>query len=206
MNPNWLEWAQKLQAIAQTGLTYCENVFDIQRFEQIKAISADIIANYTQTDQKYILDLFNQESGYATPKVDVRGAVFRDNRILLVKERSDGCWSLPGGWADVGETASESVVKEIFEESGFRTRAVKLLAAYDRNKQGHPPYIFSVYRLFFACEIIGGSATPSIETEAVDFFPEDGIPPDLSLRRISPAQITRAFQHHHHPDLPTDFD
>jgi ADP-ribose pyrophosphatase YjhB (NUDIX family) len=205
MQPNWLEWAQKLQAIAQTGLTYAENVFDIQRYEQIKEISADIIANYSQTDQSYILDLFNQESGYATPKVDVRGAVFRDNQILLVKERSDGCWSLPGGWADVGETASESIVKEIWEESGFRTRAVKLLAAYDRNKQGHPPFIFCVYRLFFLCEIIGGTATPSIETEAVDFFPEDGIP-DLSLRRTTPTQITRAFHHHRHPDLPTDFD
>jgi len=205
MQPNWLEWAQKLQAIAQTGLTYAENVFDIQRYEQIKEISADIIANYSQTDQSYILDLFNQESGYATPKVDVRGAVFRDNQILLVKERSDGCWSLPGGWADIGETASESIVKEIWEESGFRTRAVKLLAAYDRNKQGHPPFIFCVYRLFFLCEIIGGTATPSIETEAVDFFPEDGIP-DLSLRRTTPTQITHAFQHHRHPDLPTDFD
>lgn len=205
MQPNWLEWAQKLQAIAQTGLTYAENVFDIQRYEQIKEISADIIANYSQTDQSYILDLFNQESGYATPKVDVRGAVFRDNQILLVKERSDGCWSLPGGWADIGETASESIVKEIWEESGFRTRAVKLLAAYDRNKQGHPPFIFCVYRLFFLCEIIGGTATPSIETEAVDFFPEDGIP-DLSLRRTTPTQITRVFQHHRHPDLPTDFD
>jgi len=205
MKPKWLEWAQQLQAIAQNGLTYSENVFDIERFEHIKLLSSEIIANYTQVEQKYILDLFAQEIGYMTPKVDVRGAVFQDNKILLVQERSDGLWALPGGWCDTGETPSESIVKEVSEESGYQTKAVKLLAVYDRDRQGHPSYIFSVYRLFFACEILGGSPTPSIETEAVDFFPEDKIP-ELSLGRVTPKQITRMFQHHYNPDLPTDFD
>jgi ADP-ribose pyrophosphatase YjhB (NUDIX family) len=201
----WLEWAQKLQAIAQTGLTYSDNPYDIERFKAIQLLAAEIATTHSNVEHNYILDLFTRETGYATPKVDVRGVVFRDNQILLVKEREDGCWTLPGGWADIGETPSEAVIKEIHEESGYLTRAVKLLAVYDRNKQGHPPHPNYVYKLFFLCEIIGGSPSPSIETEAVDFFPEDGIP-KLSLGRVKPTQITRLFEHYRNPNLPTDFD
>ncbi len=205
MDSKWLEWVQKLQAIAQNGLTYSENPFDIERFKALQTISAEIMATHTNVEQSYILDLFTREVGYATPKVDVRGAVFRDNTILLVKERVDGCWTLPGGWADVGETPSEVAVKEVYEESGYRTRAVKLIAVYDRDMQGHPPFPHSVYKLFFLCELLGGSPSPSIETEEVGFFPEDGIP-ELSLGRVTPAQISRVFEHYRHPELPTDFD
>lgn len=200
----WLEWAQKLQAIAQIGLTYSQNPYDIERFKSIQVIAAEIAATHSNVEHPYILDLFTREVGYATPKVDVRGSVFRDNQILLVKEREDGLWTLPGGWADVGESPSEAVVKEIREESGYLTRVVKLLAVYDRNKQGHPPHPCYVYKLFFLCELIGGSALPSIETEAVDFFPEDGIP-ELSLGRVTP-QIARLFEHYRNPNLLTDFD
>ena len=143
--------------------------------------------------------------GCSPPKVDVRGAIFRDDTILLVKERVDGCWTLPGGWADVGESPSEVVVKEVYEESGYQARAIKLLAVYDRNKQGHPPLPFYVYKLFFHCELIGGSPSSSIETEEVGFFPESALP-ELSLGRVTPMQITRLFQHYRQPDLPTDFD
>ncbi|NDJ23831.1 NUDIX domain-containing protein [Nostoc sp. B(2019)] len=205
MEPKWLEWAQKLQAIAQNGLTYSEGVFDIERYKQLRAIATEIMATYSNVEHNYVLDLFAREVGYATPKVDVRGAIFQDNTILLVKERSDGCWTLPGGWADVGESPSEVVVKEVFEESGYQTRAIKLLAVYDRDRQGHPPFPFYVYKLFFHCEIIGGSPSPSIETEEVGFFPEDALP-ELSLGRVTPAQIIRIFQHYRQPDLPTDFD
>jgi len=205
VDSKWLEWVQKLQAIAQNGLTYSENPFDIERFKALQTISAEIMATHTNVEQSYILDLFTREVGYATPKVDVRGAVFRDNTILLVKERVDGCWTLPGGWADVGETPSEVAVKEVYEESGYRTRAVKLIAVYDRDMQGHPPFPHSVYKLFFLCELLGGSPSPSIETEEVGFFPEDGIP-ELSLGRVTPAQISRVFEHYRHPELPTDFD
>ncbi|WP_193196040.1 NUDIX hydrolase [Nostoc sp. MG11] len=205
MEPKWLEWAQKLQAIAQNGLTYSEGVFDIERYKQLRAIATEIMATYSNVEHNYVLDLFAREVGYATPKVDVRGAIFQDNTILLVKERSDGCWTLPGGWADVGESPSEVVVKEVFEESGYQTRAIKLLAVYDRDKQGHPPFPFYVYKLFFHCEIIGGSPSPSIETEEVGFFPEDALP-ELSIGRVTPAQINRIFQHYRQPDLPTDFD
>ncbi len=127
MQPKWLEWAQKIQATAQNGLTYTENAFDIERYQYLQKLAAEIITNYTNVEQSYILDLFTQETGYATPKVDVRGAVFQENKILLVKERSDGCWTLPGGWADISESPSESVVKEILEESGYHTRATKLI-------------------------------------------------------------------------------
>ncbi|MBP5975609.1 NUDIX hydrolase [Brasilonema sp. CT11] len=205
MEPKWLEWTQKLQAIAQNGLTFTENPYDIERYKVLQAIAAEIMSTYSNVEHSYILDLFAREVGYATPKVDVRGAVFRDNTILLVKERQDGCWTLPGGWADIGDSPSEVAVREIFEESGYQTRAIKLLAVYDRNRQGHPPHAHYVYKLFFLCELVGGSPSASIETEEVDFFPEDNIP-ELSLGRVTPAQITRLFQHYRNPDLPTDFD
>lgn len=205
MQPKWLEWAQKIQGIAQIGLTYAEGPYDIERYKQLRAIAAEIMATYANVEHSYVLDLFANEIGYATPKVDVRGAVFRDNTILLVKERSDGYWTLPGGWADVGQTPSEVVVKEIFEESGYQTRAIKLLAVYDRDRQGHPPFPFYIYKLFFHCEIIGGSPSTSLETEEVGFFSEDALP-ELSLGRVMPAQITRLFQHYRNPALPTDFD
>ena len=205
MQPKWLEWAQRIQAIAQNGLTYTENAFDIERYKYLREIAAEIIANNTNVEQSYILDLFSKQTGYATPKVDVRGAVFEENKILLVKERSDGCWTLPGGWADIGESPSECVVKEILEESGYHTRATKLIAVYDRDKQGHPPHPNYIYKLFFQCELIGGSASISIETEDVNFFAEDNIP-QLSLGRILPKQITRLFEYYRNSDLPTDFD
>jgi ADP-ribose pyrophosphatase YjhB (NUDIX family) len=152
-----------------------------------------------------IRDLFAGQVGYATPKIDVRGAVFRDDAILLVKERSDGCWTLPGGWADVGDSPAEAVVREIAEESGYLTRAVKLLALYDRNKHGHPPIPDHAYKLFFLCEIIGGAPAESTETNGVGFFAEDELP-NLSLTRVTPAQIARLFAHNRNPNLPTDFD
>ncbi|MDZ8227803.1 MULTISPECIES: NUDIX hydrolase [unclassified Nostoc] len=205
METKWLEWAQKLQAIAQNGLTYSENPFDIERYKQLRAIATEIMATYSNVEHSHVLDLFSREVGYATPKVDVRGAIFRDDTILLVKERADGCWTLPGGWADVGESPSQVVMKEVYEESGYQARAIKLLAVYDRDKQGHPPLPFYVYKLFFKCELIGGSPSSSIETEEVGFFAEDALP-ELSIGRVTPAQITRLFQHYRQPDLPTDFD
>ena len=207
MSLKWLEWAQKLQAIAQNGLTYSEGSYDIERYEQLRAIAAEMMATYSQTEPSYILDLFNAETGYATPKVDVRGAVFRDQKILLVKERADGCWTLPGGWADIGDSPSRSVEREILEESGYKTRVTKLVAVYDRNspRHGHPPLAQHVYKLFFQCELLGGAAKASIETEAVQFFGEQDIP-ELSLTRVVPGQISRLFEHHRHPSLQTDFD
>jgi ADP-ribose pyrophosphatase YjhB (NUDIX family) len=205
MTPAWLDWTKRLQAIAQTGLTYADDQYDIERYEQIRDIAAEIAAAHSDAEFEHIRSLFADQAGYATPKVDVRGAVFRDNTILLVKERSDGGWTLPGGWADVGDSPGNAVVREIAEESGYLTRVVKLLAFYDRNKHGHPPYPFHAYKIFFLCELIGGAAATSGETEAVGFFREDALP-ELSLPRVMPAQIARLFAHYRHPEWPTDFD
>src|SRR6476659_3157385 len=167
MTPQWLEWTQRLQAIAQTGQTYAADPYDIERYEQICTLAPEIAVGYSDAGFEHINWLFANQAGYATPKVDVRGAVFRDNMILLVKERSDGGWTLPGGWADVGDSPADAVVREIAEESGYQTRAIKLLALYDRNKHGHPAYPFHAYKIFFQCELIGGAPATSGETDEV---------------------------------------
>ncbi|MBE9051816.1 NUDIX hydrolase [Nostocales cyanobacterium LEGE 11386] len=207
MSLEWLEWVQKLQAIAQNGLTYSNNPYDVERYEQVQLIASEIMAKYTNTEPSYVLDLFSLEKGYATPKVDVRGAVFRDQKILLVREREDDCWTLPGGWVDIGESPSSAVEREIYEESGYKTQVIKLVAVYDRNhhRHGHPPFVHHVYKLFFQCKLIGGAATASIETEEAEFFGEQEIP-ELSLTRVVPSQISRLFEHYRNPNLQTDFD
>ncbi len=206
MEPKWLSWAKSLQAISQNGLTYAENEFDIERYKQIRNIAAEMMAKKSDTDLSYIKNLFQMNEGYATPKVDVRGAVFEKDRILLVKEKSDGGWTLPGGWADTNETPSESVEREVYEESGFLVKTKKILAVFDRTKQGHtPPFPFHVYKIFFLCNLIGGKKTNSMETEDVDFFEEDKIP-KLSLSRVTMNQIKRLFQHHRNDNFQTDFD
>lgn len=206
MEPVWLKWAKQLAALSQNGLTYAENPYDIDRYEKVRQIAAEMMSAQSGLDTETLLTILAREEGYATPKVDVRGVVFRDGKILLIKERLDGRWSLPGGWADPGQSPSECVVREIFEESGYETRARRLLAVYDRSKHPHePPSPFHIYKLFFLCEIIGGSAKTSYETTAVDFFAEDEIP-ELSITRILPSQIARMFEHYRNPNLPTDFD
>jgi ADP-ribose pyrophosphatase YjhB (NUDIX family) len=205
VDPQWLQWAKRLQAAGQNGLAYADNPFDVERYRAICTIAAEIFASHTGVEAERIADLFAGEIGHATPKVDVRGVVFRDDGILLVRERLDGRWSLPGGWADVYDAPSEATVREVYEESGYRTRAVKLLALYDRTRQGHPPMPFHVYKIFFRCELLGGEPAGSIETDGVGFFEEDSIP-ELSIGRVLPGQITRLFEHYRHPDWPADFD
>ncbi len=205
MIPNWLDWAQRLQAIAQTGLNYSTNVFDIERYQAVREIAAEMAVSFSDADAGAMRALFAGQEGHATPKVDVRAAVFRDDAILLVRERSDGLWTLPGGWADVGESPGEAVAREAYEESGYRVRAVQVLAVYDRNKHPHPPFPFHTYKLFFLAELTGGQPAHSVETDGVGFFREDELP-GLSVMRVTPGQIARLFQHHRHPDWPTDFD
>lgn len=208
MSFQWLESAQRLQSIAQNGLTYSENPFDIERYEQIRQIAAEMMSAYTDTEPSLVLDLFAQDVGYATPKVDVRAAVFQEDKILLVRERLDqGRWTLPGGWVDVGEPPSLAVEREVLEESGYRTRAVKLVAVYDRShpRHAHPPFVHHTYKLFFQCELTGGAPIDSHETGEATFFAEDEIP-ELSQTRVMPAQISRLFEHYRHPDWATDFD
>ncbi len=216
MDPNWLKWAKQLAALAQDGLTYSDNEYEIDRYQQIRRIAAEMmsagfdpfaVAQGGALDAKAFVELFAREQGYATPKVDVRGVVFRDNKILLVKEKIDGGWTLPGGWADPCQSPSEAVAREVFEEAGFEVRVVKLAAVYDRSKHPHlPPMPFHLYKLFFLCEITGGQATESYETTGVAFFAEDAIPEQLSISRTLPFQITRMFEHRRNRALPTDFD
>jgi ADP-ribose pyrophosphatase YjhB (NUDIX family) len=207
MSFQWIEWAQKLQAIAQTGLTYSTSPFDSDRYHQINEIAAELMAAGTQTEPSYVLDLFTQDSGHCTPKVEVRGAVFQDDKLLLVQERSDGLWTLPGGWVDIGEPPSRAIEREIFEESGFETKAVRLLAVYDRQhpRHGFPPVPFHVYKMFFLCEFISGTAKGSVETEAVEFFGEEEIP-ELSPPRVGRSHIRRLFELYRDGDRATEFD
>jgi ADP-ribose pyrophosphatase YjhB (NUDIX family) len=203
-----LDWVKRLQAIAQTGLTYARDHYDIERYQMVRQIAAEMLAARSNgLSSTKIVDLLARDVGYATPKVDVRAAVFSDKGLLLVRERSDGAWTLPGGWADVGDSPSLAAVREVKEESGYDVVARKLAAVYDRDheRHGHPPIPYHVYKLFFLCEIVGGNAKASIETDAVSFFAEDRIPP-LSLERVSPGQIAHLFDHHRHPELPTSFD
>jgi ADP-ribose pyrophosphatase YjhB (NUDIX family) len=206
MEPNWLTWAKRLAALAQDGLTYSDSEYEIDRYNQVRQIAAEMMSAGFEPDAKAFVDLFSREQGYATPKVDVRGAAFRDDKILMVKEKIDDAWTLPGGWADPCQSPSEAVAREVFEESGFEVRVVKLAAVYDRSKHPHKPLMpFHLYKLFFLCEITGGSATESYETTGVEFFAGDAIPP-LSISRTLPFQIARMFEHHRNRALPTDFD
>lgn len=204
-NPLWLDWARRLQAIAQSGLTYCKDKFDIQRYEQIRALAAEMMADGSAQDPARLEKLFAQQSGYATPKVDVRVAAFENGRILLVRELEDGCWTLPGGWADVGEPPSIAAAREVLEESGYEVRITKLAAVFDRDLHGHPPYAFHAYKLFFVGELSGGAPQNSHETADAQFFAENQLPP-LSLSRVTPSQIAHLFEHLRHPQLPTSFD
>ncbi len=205
-NPQWLEWARRLQAIAQIGLTYCKDPYDRQRYEGIQRLAAEITAKSAGLpDATPLVELFKQEVGYATPKIDIRTAVFDRDRILLVREREDGLWTLPGGWADIGDSPSSAAVREVKEESGYDIVVRKLAAVYDRDKHGHPPLQFHVYKLFFLGELCGGKAEQSLETSDVGFFAEDQFPP-LSLTRVTPAQLQHMFGHHRNPAWPTSYD
>jgi ADP-ribose pyrophosphatase YjhB (NUDIX family) len=204
--PHWLTIARELRAIAQTGLTFSTDRFDRQRYERLRELAASMLAQGSGEHYDVVIELLREGWGYATPKVDVRGAAFVDGRVLLVREISDGHWTLPGGWADVNQSAAECVVREIAEESGFIAKALKLAAVRDYQRSGHPPRnVDSIYKMFFICDITGGAARASDETSEVAFFPRGALPP-LSLGRTTAAQIDRMFHHAEHPDLPTDFD
>ena len=204
--PQWLSIARELRAIAQTGLTFTTDRFDRQRYQRVRELAAVMLAQGSGEHYEVMIEILREGWGYATPKVDVRGAAFVDNRVLLVREIGDGKWTLPGGWADVNQSAAECVVREIAEESGFAAKALKLAAVWDYQRSGHPPRnVDSIYKMFFICEITGGSARASDETSEVAFFPRDALPP-LSLGRTTAAQIDRMFHHVRHPELPADFD
>lgn len=200
-----LHWAKRIQALSQIGLTYSEDPYDRERYEELRDISVDMMTCCSDADKEQVRVSFASDTGYATPKVDVRGVVFRDGKLLLVKEKADGAWSLPGGWADIGFSPSEVVVKEIQEESGFQARAIRLLAVLDKRFHQHPPEPNHVYKLFILCGIIGGEAASGTETSEVGFFAENELPP-LSEERNTEAQLRLLFQIYGQPDHPVILD
>jgi len=194
----WLEMARKLQAVAQAGLEYSDNKYDIDRYQQLRALSIEIMQSYTGLSMSKLTKGFASEKGYPTPKVDVRGVVFREDKILLVRETIDGNWSVPGGWADVGLTPFEVAQKEVFEESGLIVEPLRLLAVLDKKRHRHPPDIFHIYKIFVLCLETGGTLANGMETSETGFFGMDGLPP-LSTPRITTEQIALMFEFKENP-------
>jgi ADP-ribose pyrophosphatase YjhB (NUDIX family) len=201
----WLEWVRRLQAVAQNGLQYSPDPFDRERFEQVRAVAAEM-ASLGGAPPEELLVAFAAESGHASPKLDTRAAAFRDGRILLVRGVDDGRWTVPGGWAEVGESPRVAVEKELREESGYRGRAVRLIGVYDRDARDRPRFPFHAWKVWFLCELDDAEpgALHAAEITDVGFFAEDDLPP-LS-QRTPPHQLARAFAHAREPTLPTEFD
>ena len=200
-----LDLSRRLLALAQSGLHFTPEEYDRERYREVADIAAQLLALDSGRSVDELRAMWAAETGYATPKIDVRGVVFRDDRVLLVRERIDGKWTVPGGWADVNDPPAHSVEKEIEQESGYTARATKVAAVWDRNKHDHPPFLFHTWKVFFLCELTGGEPRTSYETTGVDFFALDALP-DLSTGRSTAAQIRRMYQHHLDPTLPTEFD
>lgn len=198
----------RLSALAQDGLTYAASDYDLDRYQQLGELAVELLAVVSGRQAEELSQELGRDSGYATPKIDVRGAVFDDTeRVLLMRERTDGRWSLPGGWADPGEPPSTAVTREVLEETGYHSSAVKLIACWDREIQDNPPPLpVHVYKLFFLCRRDGAVQPPAaLETLDVGWFGLDALPP-LSLGRVNHRQIERALAHHRDPSLPTEFD
>lgn len=184
---------QKLQALAQTGLTYTQDRYDIERYTELRDIAAQLMALQFSADKSQLLELFKNQQGYATPKVDTRAMIVRDGKILMVREADDKLWSLPGGWADVGDSPSHAVCREVREETGLIVNAERLLGVWDRNLHGHPPYPWHVYKLIFFCKEVGGNLQLSEDSLEIDFFDPDNLPP-LSLTRVVPIEIHTSLE------------
>lgn len=193
MDEKWLNWATKLQSIAQAGLEYSKDKYDIERFNEIRNIAADIVSQHTDLEINKVKDLFCNEVGYQTPKVDVRAAIFKEDKILLVKESLDGSWSLPGGWADVGLSVKENVIKESFEEAGVNVEPERIIAIQDRNKNNEPISAYSIYKIFVLCKLTSGEFKENIETEESGFFSLENLP-NLSEGRNNKKQIELCFK------------
>jgi ADP-ribose pyrophosphatase YjhB (NUDIX family) len=199
------DWYRRLRVVAQYGLTYSKDPYDLERFRQVLAITEELATALTKLEPSVVRPALRLESGPPSPKLDVRAAVFRGDEILLVRETADGLWSLPGGWIDLGESAGAAAAREVREEAGYECAPRKLLAVLDWNRHSPVKQLFHAYKLLFWCELLGGEPRVSLETSEVGFFAADALPP-LSLTRIAEAQIQLAFRHRAEPELPTEFD
>ncbi len=201
----WLHWAREIQALSQTGYHYAENDYQRERYHRLSDIAAEIMSAYAELELEPLAGLFQKQTGYATPRVDVRGAVFDRGRLLMVRERMDNGWTMPGGWADVGDVPSHAAEREVYEEAGFRVQARKVIGVYDANRTG-PLEIFHAFKVIFLCDLIDGEARTSSETSEVAFFGPDEIPQPLSGERTKARHIRDAFAANNDPGLPTQFD
>jgi ADP-ribose pyrophosphatase YjhB (NUDIX family) len=200
----WMDWAREIFSLSQSGLTYSGNPYDIERYKRLQEITAEIIAEQSNVTKESALESFSMQAGYITPKVDVRGAVIRDGKILLIQERADDKWAMPGGWADLGNPPASVAEREVWEESGFRVKAEKVVAVIDANRV-EPFEFYHAYKLIFLCKLLDGEPRTSHETLAVDFFDPDHLPP-LSSYRTNEAMLQEVFAHMKNPNRPTSFD
>ena len=199
-----MEWAQEIFSLSQAGLTYSQNPFDIERYKRLQEITAEMIASQSALEKESVLESFSMQAGYITPKIDVRGAIVRDGKILLIQERADNRWAMPGGWADLGNSPASVAEREVWEESGYRVKAKKVVAVIDANRI-EPFEFFHAYKIIFLCTLLDGDPRTSYETLAVDFFDPDHLPP-LSLFRTNEDMIREVFAHVQDPNRATAFD
>ena len=201
----WLKWAIEIQGLAQSGLAYTTNVYDIERYERLREISAEMIEEKSNINLEKVKDLFCKETGYQTPKIDTRAAIFKDNKILLVHE-NNGTWSLPGGWCDVLESVKSNTIKEVKEEAGLDVKATKIIAVQDRNKHNRPIYVYGICKIFVMCEIIGGEFKENIETTEMKYFALDELPENFANEKCTKEQIEMCFKAKDDDNWQVQFD
>ena len=201
----WLKWAIEIQSLAQAGLTYTDNVYDIERCERLREIAAEIIEEKSNISLEKVKDLFCNENGYQTPKIDTRAAIFKDDKILLTHE-NNGTWSLPGGWCDVLESVASNTIKEVKEETGLDVETIKIIAVQDRNKHNKPIYAYGVCKIFILCNVIGGEFIENIETTEIKYFSLDEIPNNLAEEKTNKEQIEMCFKAYKDEKWQTQFD
>ena len=203
--PQWLNWAREIQQLSQTGLAFAVTDYEKQRYKRLIEITTEIVEHHTSLEKEAVEKVMMKQPGYATPKIDIRAAVIKDDKILLVQERSDERWAMPGGWADVGDIPSEVAVREAKEESGYDVKPKKVIGVFDANRLGGQLEFFHAFKIVFLCELIGGEAATSYETQDVDFFNFNDLPP-LSLNRTNDKHIKEIRAHMKNPQRSTHFD
>ena len=201
----WLKWAIGIQSLSQIGLTYTKDVYDRERYQRLREISAEMLAKKTEVSIEKVKDLFCHETGYQTPKLDTRAAIFRNNKILLVHE-NNGTWSLPGGWCDVLESVKSNTEKEVREETGLNVKAVKIISIQDRNKHNKPVYAYGVCKIFVLCEVINGNFVENIETTEIRYFSLQDLPHNLAEEKTNKEQIEMCFKAYLNENWQTQFD
>jgi len=204
-NNQWMKWAEKLQSIAQAGLAYSTDKYDIERFEEIRNLSVEILKNYSDLEIHKIKEIFAGETGYQTPKVDVRAVVFKEDKILLVREKAIKKWCMPGGWADTGLSIKENLIKESKEEAGIDVEPVRIIALMDRNRHNYPRIPLSIYKVFVECKYLSGEFIDNIETEAADYFSLNNLP-ELAGRKTTKEQIELCFKARNNENFIPYFD